>query len=105
MNEDFILGSFLSGFGGMAYESEEQANQRKVKNTEIKDCVVDTCYANDTEMFETGISYKKINDGNWVVVEEYSTKEEAKKGHEKWVKKMKKNPKSLYDVHREMRLR
>ena len=42
----------------------------------------------------TGIS---IDEGNFVIVEEYFDKEKAYKGHKRWVKKMQRNP------HRELK--
>lgn len=58
--------------------------QRKVANDKINDIVIDTCRVTDIPdyNFETGIN---IND-KWIIVEEYKTKEEAMKGHEKWKK-------------------
>ena len=53
--------------------------------------IVDTVKAFDTQEWETGICQN--NDNNWVIVEQYPTRDEALNGHKKWVKKMKKNPK------------
>jgi len=39
----------------------------------------------------TGYGYIKRGD-KWIIVEEYPDKELATKGHEKWVKILKKNP-------------
>ena len=57
--------------------------------TKIGNITIDTCFTPDTEKWETGIK----RDGNWIVVEMYKDKEEAIKGHIKWVKKIIKNPK------------
>lgn len=55
---------------------------------EFKGIVIDTCDTTDCG-WETGIEVK----GNaWVIVEEYPNKEEAIKGHKKWVKSLKENP-------------
>lgn len=51
----------------------------------------------DTGKAETGIC---IDDGIWVIVEQYETPEEAKIGHEKWIASMKENPKQeLHDIN------
>lgn len=96
---DIGLG-FFSGFGGMMFESEEEHKARKTGNTETKWGVIDTCYANDTSYYETGIEDSRYADV-WIIVEEYETKEESIKGHKKWVKRMnsKNPPKELEDVH------
>lgn len=96
--KDFdIFESLSTGFGGMLMNNDYES--RVVKNTESDDFEVDTCYCNDTGIYETGITSKKLNDEKWIIVDEYRTKEEAKKGHAKWVKHMKTNTKELFDVH------
>jgi len=63
--------------------------ERKVDRFEKDKLIVDTCAASDSEKpYETGISHPLYKEGKWVIVEEYDTKEEAKKGHKKWVKIM-----------------
>ncbi len=47
-----------------------------------RDILVDTCFTMDTGMYETAI---RVNNDPIIIVEEYNTKEEAEKGHEKWV--------------------
>ena len=62
---------------------------------------VDTCDVTDSEQpFETGIEHHSYNDGKWIIVEMYTTRKAAEKGHEKWVRVMreKKPPSSLRDV-------
>lgn len=50
--------------------------------------VVDTVKAGDIgKLYETGIIDDK-QELNWVIVEDYDTKEEAIQGHNKWVKKV-----------------
>lgn len=54
------------------------------------DLIIDTCHCIDTGFYETGIIDIRYDSGkDWVIVEEYNTKEKAKIGHDKWVKKMK----------------
>lgn len=52
--------------------------------------VVDTCGGiNDSKHeYETAVAHPSYNDGKWIVVEGYDTEEEARDGHEKWVKIM-----------------
>jgi hypothetical protein len=61
---------------------------------------VDTCSVTDGSCpFETAVLHPEYNGGRWVIVEAYGTKEEAKVGHEKWIKIMtaKTLPESLID--------
>jgi hypothetical protein len=58
---------------------------------EFDNIVVDTVMTTfDTGMPETGISQDYGE--NWIIVEQYETKEEATIGHASWVKKMKEDP-------------
>lgn len=57
-------------------------------NSTVGDITVDTCLAFDTHMWETGIK----RDDKWIIVEQYKSRELAKKGHEKWRDKIQKNP-------------
>lgn len=88
----------LSGFSDMMENYEE----RKVDNFEGKNGLnVDTCSVTDSEKdYETGIMHNAYNNGDWIIVELYDTKEQAQKGHKKWVKKMtaKKLPNTLRDI-------
>lgn len=71
---------------------------RKVANTKIEEGIVDTCSVTDSaQPFETGIQSHLYNDGEWVIVESYDTKEEASEGHEKWVKILASKPETLQD--------
>jgi len=57
---------------------------------------IDTCIAFDTETWETGINKKD----KWVIVEQYDDKDDAIKGHKKWIKLLKKHPKEkLIDIN------
>ena len=42
--------------------------------------------------YETAIAHTNYNHGNWIVVEEYDTKEQAKEGHERWILRMSSSP-------------
>lgn len=86
---------FLSMLG--TYEERKVSHYEDVKSK----TVVDTCRVTDSEKdFETGICHPAYNKGTWVIVELYDTEEQAKKGHNKWVKKMtaKALPRQLKDV-------
>jgi len=69
---------------------EKLPHRRDVFRDEFNNIVVDTCCAPDTGMWETGISKEKGR--NFIIVEQYENREKAKIGHQRWVKKMKKNP-------------
>jgi len=76
-------------------------DERKVDRFEKGKLIIDTCSVTDSDQpFETGIQHPKFNDGKWIIVEMYDSKEEAQIGHNKWVKKMtaKRLPKELRDV-------
>ncbi len=50
---------------------------------------IDTVRVSDSDKpYETGIKHLSYNDGDWVIVEMYDTKEDAQTGHDIWVKKM-----------------
>ena len=64
-------------------------DQRVVDRYEEGEVVVDTASVSDgSQPYETGICHPEYNDGDWVIVEAYDTKEEAQEGHIKWVYKM-----------------
>jgi len=87
----------LFDFLGMMDNYEE----RKVDRFEKGKLIVDTCSVTDSEQsFETGIQHPNYNNGDWIIVEMYNSKKEARIGHDKWVKKMtaKRFPKELKDV-------
>lgn len=66
-------------------------DQRKLSNYEGKDIegnkfVLDTCLVTDSiKPYETAFSHKFYNDGLWVILESYDTKEEATVGHDKYI--------------------
>ena len=81
---------------GMANNYED----RKIDNTEVNGAIIDTCSVTDTEAgFETAIIHPSYNNGKWIVVEEYYSKDKAIKGHKEWVKLFEKElPEELKDV-------
>jgi len=92
---DIGLG-IVDGFGGMLYDNTYE--NRLVKNTKLENCTVDTAFTPDTNYFETAIAPNYLA---WIIVDEYATKDEAIKGHDKWVKYMKKKPKKLWGIRLE----
>jgi len=73
--------------------------RNNVFRTKENGWIVDTCVAYDTEVWETGIDRTGTED-HWVIVEQYETEEEAQKGHELWVKKLRENPNTkLEDIN------
>ena len=51
--------------------------------------IVDTCAVTDSDQpYETGVKHPGYNDGAWVIVEMYETRERAVMGHERWVARM-----------------
>jgi len=73
---------------------------RKIDRFEEGQLIVDTCKVSDgMKPFETAVTHPKYNDGKWIVVQAYTTKEEAQCGHDYWVRTMtnKTLPKSLKD--------
>ncbi len=60
---------------------------QKIARDELADgVVIDTCTPADTMIPETGILRPSINDGRYIIAEQYSDVEMAKVGHSKWVK-------------------
>lgn len=82
------------------YDTQGTYEQRKVENTVIGETTIDTAAVTDSSKpYETGIEDPNYNNGKWVIVELYDTKEEALIGHNKWVDLFKTNPpKQLKDV-------
>ncbi len=88
----------LDGFGGMLGESREEWENRRVSTTLVDDWKVDTSYTPDTKCFETGIKHPLFNHGEWIIVDEYETREEAVRRHKEWVKHMSTNPTELTSI-------
>lgn len=59
---------------------------RAVDRFESEDMIIDTCFCNDGKLpYETAVQHKEYNDNKWIIVENYPDKEQAQKGHDKWV--------------------
>ena len=76
---------------------------RKVGRDNFDWGFVSTAQVSDgSKPYETAVCHDRYrDDGNMVIVENYDNKEEALKGHKKWVKKMtaKKLPSKLVDCN------
>ena len=88
-------------FGFLEEMINNTHDERKVATYEKDGVFVDTCAVNDSEQpYETAVSHPSYNDDKLIIVQMYDTKEQAQKGHKKWVKKMttKELPKAIKDV-------
>lgn len=75
--------------------------ERKVARYEKNGLFIDTCAVNDSSQpYETAVAHPNYNNDELIIVQRYDTKEQARKGHDKWVKKMtaKELPKAIKDV-------
>jgi hypothetical protein len=73
---------------------------RKVARFDADWGMVSTARVSDgRQPYETAVCHKQYNDDKIVIVEAYDSVDEAKKGHERWVKTMtsKRLPKELVD--------
>lgn len=85
------------GFLDMAGTQKERA----VDRYEVGKLTVDTCAVTDADQpYETAVAHPAYNNGAWVIVEMYDTREAAQQGHKRWVEKMtaKKLPGRLVDT-------
>ena len=72
-------------------------DERVVANDTVNNIKIDTCLADDMgKDYETGLCV----DGCWYIIEDYDTKKEAKKGHQKYVDMiLKKELKEVTDIY------
>lgn len=79
------------------------ANNRNdvVGTDEVGNYFVDTCYTADAG-YETGI--RKWG-GEWIIVERYSSREEAEEGHKEWMDYCMTNPTFAYSVQLDEKVR
>ena len=62
----------------------DEYKNRVVDNYKGDGFTVDTASVNDgNHPYETGIEHTEYNDGAWIIVEAYDTKEDAQIGHDK----------------------
>lgn len=94
-----IAGKFLFGGGlSLLFSGEKPPTRDDVMRDETDDYVVDTVVGYDTGVWETGIASPHYNEGEWVIVSQYSDRAQAEKGHVKWVRAMEGKPRKLTDV-------
>ena len=60
--------------------------ERKVSNTKRDAFELDTARVTDRPwIYETAVAHKEFRNGDWIVLEGCSSKEEAERMHEKWL--------------------
>jgi len=78
---------------GKMYEKEKLRG--RVLHTELSNgFIIDSCKTFDAG-FETAINK---NDGDTIIVENYETFNQMKKGHDKWIKFAENNPKKAFSI-------
>lgn len=71
------------------FEDMGNYSDRKVGRDNFDWGFVSTAKVSDgRKPYETAVEHKEYNDGDMVIVDCYDTKEEAEKGHAKWVANM-----------------
>lgn len=84
----------LSGVSAMLKGLPNIEEARKdIFRDEIDEVIIDTVCAFDTNKWETGINIK----GDWIIVEIYDNKKQAKTGHEKYVSEVKNGKRDFKD--------
>lgn len=78
------------------FQMQDTYDERKVDLFIQGKLVVDTVLVTDgNHPYETAVKHPSYNKGEYIIVEAYDTKEEAREGHNRWVKTMTENPPSL----------
>lgn len=78
---------FGSLFGFM--DMQGTYDSRKVARYEDGDIIISTAKVTDgSRLYETAVAHPEYNDGKFVIVESYDTREEAKTRHDSWVTRM-----------------
>ena len=67
-----------------------EKSRKDIFRDEFDGVIVDTVCTPDTGKWETGIQRDK---GNWVIAQQYETRDLAKQGHDEWVRRLRENPK------------
>lgn len=92
-----FLYRLMTGLLGLRDFESEPVAETALENG----AVISTVWTSDNEddPYETAISDKHYQEGDWIVVEAYVTKDEAIAGHDKWAKTMtEENPPLLRDI-------
>jgi hypothetical protein len=90
----------MNGIFGF-FDMLDNYEDRKIARYEDGDILVSTAKITDSAHYtlETAIRHPFYNDGQHIIVETYNTVEDAKVGHERWVKVIQGElPESLTDV-------
>ena len=91
-DEQITVKSLVGAFKFLTRLEKVEQFREDVFRLEEKGWVVDTCESSDTEKWETGIFPNGLEE-HCLIVEQYASREEAEKGHERWVSLMRENPK------------
>lgn len=84
---------FASEFASELFVMSVTQEVRRVACYDTPECIVDTCRVYDaSQPFETAVSHVEYNPGEWIIVETYATREEARAGHKRWVQTMTQEP-------------
>ena len=73
--------------------------QRMVKNDKFENFILDTARVTDRPwIYETAVSHKEFNNGDWIILQGTDTKDEAIKVHDEWLEKIKNGVDELRDI-------
>lgn len=78
-------------FDLVGFDMQGTYDERRVDKYESDDnpLVISTAAVTDGKLpFETAVHHPLYNSNMWIIVDAYSTREEAQKGHDEWVKTM-----------------
>ena len=78
--------NFLLGLAVGEMQDSTEDNRKTAMNDKLANGTVDTCLAADTGKRETGIC---VESDHWLIVEKYADKKDAKRGHARWIKRVK----------------
>lgn len=79
--------------------NESLSDRKNAMRTELENgMVIDTCLAFDINKWEIAIWDDNIKNDTTKVVEKYENKIDAKKGHSRWVRRMKSKDRSKYNL-------
>lgn len=89
----------VRGLLGMIGNYEDRCVGR-YKDDKNKICVSTVAVTDSDKPYETAIVHPRYDNGKVIIVQMYSTKDQAENGHKKWIKIMtsKELPKTIRDV-------
>ena len=66
---------------------------RRVERHDDGDLIISTAYVTDgSHPYETAVAHPDYNEGSFVIVESYDSKEDAEQGHVRWIDTMTNEP-------------